>query len=180
MSRIGKLPIKLPDNVKIQLISNEIIVEGKNGKLTQQIPFGLKIEKIDEKTFQVVKIDETPSTAEKYGLIRSLIENMVIGVSKKFEKKLQIIGVGYKAQILDQRLILNIGYTHPITFIIPDDITINIENSVNLTILGINKEKVGLMASKIRMARPPEPYKGKGIRYLNEIILTKVGKSGKK
>tara|TARA_B110000971_G_scaffold198516_1_gene215190 strand:- start:9281 stop:9889 length:609 start_codon:yes stop_codon:yes gene_type:complete len=178
MSRIGKLPIEIPKNVTITLENSKIQVKGPHGNLSQTIPKEIKVS-YTENLITLEKIAETQSGKEKYGLTRALINNMIIGVSKKFEKKLQMIGVGYRAQIKGKELTLNVGYSHPILFIVPENIDVIVEANINLRITGIDKEKVGVLASKIRATRPPEPYKGKGIRYNDEIVLRKAGKSGK-
>lgn len=179
MSRIGKLPIKVPKNITIKIHHKVIEVQGPNGNLIQNIPDGISIE-FDEDKIKIEKTEDSRSVRQKYGLIRSLIENMVQGCSKKFEKKLQMIGVGYKAQVQKNELTLNVGYTHSVIFNIPQGMDVIVEGNSNLTIRGANKELVGLLASKIRATRPPEPYKGKGVKYISEIILRKAGKSGKK
>ena len=178
MSRIGRLPIKVPQNVTISFDSNTITVKGPTGNLTQKIPKEITVEFIENK-IRVHKVDESILARQKYGLIRSLIENMVLGVSKKFERKLQMIGVGYKAQVQKNELTLNVGFTHPVIFQIPEGMEIVVEGNSNLLLKGADKAVVGLLASKIRATRPPEPYKGKGIKYNDEIILRKAGKSGK-
>lgn len=178
MSRIGKLPISVPKNVTVSIDDKIIQIKSLNAILIQEIPNELKIE-FFENIITVIKKEETRLANQKYGLIRSLIFNMVLGVEKKFEKKIQMIGVGYKAQIKTNELILNIGFTNPVIFKIPDGLDVIIEANTNLLIKGSDKNLVGLFASKIRANRPPEPYKGKGIRYLNEIVLRKTGKSGK-
>jgi len=179
MSRIGKLPIKVPKNINILLDEENIKVKGPTGELNQKIPKELKIVFFEDQ-IKLTKLNESRLARQKYGLFRSLIKNMVLGVEKKFEKKLQMIGVGYKALVQSNQLTLNVGYTHQIIFPIPQGMEIVVEANSNLTIRGANKEMVGLLASKIRATRPPEPYKGKGIRYMNEFILRKAGKSGKK
>ncbi len=178
MSRIGKLPISVPKNVTVSIDDKIIQIKSLNAILIQEIPKELKIE-FFENIITVIKKEETRLANQKYGLIRSLIFNMVLGVEKKFEKKIHMIGVGYKAQIKTNELILNIGFTNPVIFKIPDGLDVIIEANTNLLIKGSDKNLVGLFASKIRANRPPEPYKGKGIRYLNEIVLRKTGKSGK-
>jgi large subunit ribosomal protein L6 len=179
MSRIGKLPIKVPTNVNIKLENENIYVKGPTGELTQKIPKELSIV-FDQDKLKITKLEESRLARQKYGLLRSLIMNMVLGVNKKFEKKLQMIGVGYKALVQGDKLVLNVGFTHQIIFLIPTGMDIIVEGNTNLTIRGANKEIVGLLASKIRATRPPEPYKGKGIKYSDEVILRKAGKSGKK
>lgn len=178
MSRIGKLPITVPKNVTVSIDEKIIRIKGLNTILTQEIPKELEIQ-LFENIITVIKKEETRLANQKYGLIRSLIFNMILGVEKNFEKKIQMIGVGYKAQIKAKELILNVGFTNPVVFKIPDGLDVIIEANTNLLIKGSDKNLVGLLASKIRATRPPEPYKGKGIRYLNEIVLRKTGKSGK-
>lgn len=179
MSRIGKLLIKVPKTVNIRLEDNQVIVKGPIGELVQKIPKEINLI-ISEDNIQISKLEESRLANQKYGLIRSLVKNMVLGVEKKFEKKLQMIGVGYKALVQANELILNVGCTHPVIFSIPKGMEVIVETNINLTIKGASKEIVGLFAAKIRATRPPEPYKGKGIRYIDEIILRKAGKSGKK
>ena len=179
MSRIGKLPIKVPKNIQIILNNENILIKGPIGELTQKIPKEISVT-FNEDKIKITKLEETLLAQQKYGLIRSLIKNMVLGVEKKFEKKLQMVGVGYKALVQNKQLTLNVGYTHPIIFPIPEGMDITVEANNNLLIRGANKEIVGLFAAKVRATRPPEPYKGKGIRYNDEIILRKAGKSGKK
>jgi len=178
MSRIGKLPITVPKNVTVSIDEKIIRIKGLNTILTQEIPKELEIQ-LFENIITVIKKEETRLANQKYGLIRSLIFNMILGVEKNFEKKIQMVGVGYKAQIKSKELILNVGFTNPVIFKIPDGLDVIIEANTNLLIKGSDKNLVGLLASKIRATRPPEPYKGKGIRYLNEIVLRKTGKSGK-
>lgn len=178
MSRIGKLPINVPPNVKITIENRKITVSGPNGNLDLVIPDGVTV-KLNENILTCEKTEESIRAREKFGLIRALLNNMVNGVNTKFEKKLQMIGVGYKAQVQNKQLTLNVGYSHPIVFTIPENLEVIVEANTNLTVKGINKESVGLFASKIRATRPPEPYKGKGIRYTDEVVLKKAGKSGK-
>jgi large subunit ribosomal protein L6 len=178
MSRIGKLPIAIPANVKITIQDRKITVTGPNGSLDLMIPDGVTVT-LSENVITCEKTQETIKSRERYGLLRALLNNMIKGVNIKFEKKLQMIGVGYKAQIQNKKLILNVGFSHQVIFTIPDDLEIIVEANTNLTIKGSNKENVGLFAAKIRTIRPPEPYKGKGIRYSNEVVLRKAGKSGK-
>ena len=178
MSRIGKLPINVPPNVKITIENRKITVSGPNGNLDLVIPDGVTV-KLNENILTCEKTEESIRAREKFGLIRALLNNMVNGVNTKFEKKLQMIGVGYKAQVQNTQLTLNVGYSHPIVFTIPENLEVIVEANTNLTVKGINKESVVLFASKIRATRPPEPYKGKGIRYTNEVVLKKAGKSGK-
>jgi len=178
MSRIGKLPIKVPKQVNIEIKKNLIQVVGPEGNLTLKIPKEINIT-FTNRLITVEKIEETNLASEKYGLIRSLLNNMISGVMYKFTKTLSMKGIGYNAHLFEKNIILNVGFTHPITFLIPDDLEISIEEQKIINIKGCNNEKVGLFTSKIRSIRPPEPYKGKGICHKDEIILRKDGKSGK-
>jgi len=178
MSRIGKLPIKVPKNVSVTLEKNHIEIKGPNGSLNKSIPKEIGIDLVED-TINVYKNVDTRIARQKHGLMRSLVNNMVKGTSTKFEKKLQMIGVGYRAQVQGKQLTLSVGFSHPVVFDIPEGIEIVVEANTNLIIKGIDKEQVGLLSSKIRAVRPPEPYKGKGIKYSNEVILRKAGKSGK-
>jgi len=178
MSRIGKLPVKVPKGVNITLNEQTVKVKGPHGELSQLIPKEISVSFSDD-TITVSKNEETIAARQKYGLIRSLVNNMVIGVSEKFEKKMQMIGVGYRAQVQGKKLTLLVGYSHPVEFEVPDGLEVKVEANTNLTVSGSDKEKVGLLASQIRATRPPEPYKGKGIRYVDEVVLRKAGKSGK-
>jgi large subunit ribosomal protein L6 len=177
MSRIGKLPVTVPESVKIELVGQEIKVKGKHGELEYAIPDEIKVS-MNENAIIVEKKVETRIARQKYGLVRALINNMVIGVSEQFERRLQMVGVGYRSQVSND-LTLNVGYSHPVVFSTPEGIDIQVEANTNIIIRGVDKEKVGLLASQIRAVRPPEPYKGKGIRYLDEYVARKAGKSGK-
>ena len=178
MSRIGKLPVKVPEGVNITLNEQTVKVKGPHGELSQLIPKEISVS-ISDDTVTVSKNEETIKARQNYGLVRSLVNNMVIGVSEKFEKKMQMIGVGYRAQVQGKKLTLLVGYSHPVEFEVPDGLEVKVEANTNLTVSGSDKEKVGLLASQIRATRPPEPYKGKGIRYVDEVVLRKAGKSGK-
>nr|YP_010196618.1 ribosomal protein L6 [Gracilaria cervicornis]UAD84015.1 ribosomal protein L6 [Gracilaria cervicornis]UAD85851.1 ribosomal protein L6 [Gracilaria ferox] len=180
MSRIGKKNIHLPQNTNIEIIENNVNITGPKGKLSYKLPEVIRIKhNIKNQTLSLYKTHENKEAQKLYGLSRTLVNNMIIGVYKGFEKKLNIQGVGYRSQLQGKNLILNVGYSHPIIIEPPEDITIEVENNINITIKGIKKEKVGEIAAQIRRIRPPEPYKGKGIRYLNEKINIKVGKAGK-
>ena len=178
MSRIGKKEIIIPDDTEIDINENTIYVNGKKGKLIYKLPKLISIQK-NKNILKLIKINESKKAKELYGLSRSIVNNMILGVSKGFEKKLIIQGVGYRSQIEGQSLILNVGYSHPVRIEPPDGINIKVENNTNIFVSGINKETVGRIAATIRDVRPPEPYKGKGIKYENEIIRRKVGKAGK-
>jgi large subunit ribosomal protein L6 len=178
MSRIGKLPVNVPKNVNVELTGQEIKVKGPHGELLHTIPSEIEVS-VNEDQIVVNKKIETRIARQKYGLTRALINNMVIGVSEKFERRLQMIGVGYRSAVSGNSLTLNVGFSHPVVFEAPKDIEIKVEANTNIIISGPDKEKVGLLASQIRAVRPPEPYKGKGILYLDEYVLRKAGKSGK-
>jgi len=179
MSRIGKLPIKIPANVDINCNGLDITVTGKFGTLQNTIPNVLKMEQ-NEGILIVSLINETRTGRALHGLYRTLINNMVIGVSEQFTVTLNLIGVGYRAAIQKEFLILNLGYSHPVEIKIPDGISVDVIQNTTLNLKGCDKESLGLFASNIRSWRPPEPYKGKGIIYEGEIVKRKAGKSGKK
>jgi large subunit ribosomal protein L6 len=178
MSRIGKKAIEIPQDVSIQLENEKIIVKGKNGSLEKEILSNLKLEIIDQKLI-ITRNDDSKQSRSYHGLIRALVQNMVTGVDQKFSKTLVAEGVGYKFQLDKTKLILNVGFSHPVEFEIPADLNIKAESPIRVVISGIDKEKVGFLAAKIRDMRPPEPYKGKGILYEGEKILRKAGKTGK-
>jgi large subunit ribosomal protein L6 len=178
MSRIGKLPVNVPKNVNVELTGQEIKVKGPHGELLHTIPKEIEVT-LNENIIIVNKKIETRIARQKYGLTSALINNMVIGVCEKFERRLQMIGVGYRSQVSGKKLTLNVGFSHPVVFEAPKDIEIKVETNTNIIISGPDKEAVGLLASQIRAIRPPEPYKGKGIRYLDEYVIRKAGKSGK-
>jgi large subunit ribosomal protein L6 len=178
MSRIGKKLIEIPKDVIVTLNQENIIVKGKNGTLERKVSKELEI-LIENNQIKISKIEDTKKSRELHGLIRALLQNMVIGVDKKFSKTLIAEGVGYKFQVEKNKLILNVGFTHPVEFVIPPDLTIKLESPTRILISGIDKEKVGFLAAKVRDIRPPEPYKGKGILYEGEKIIRKAGKTGK-
>lgn len=178
MSRIGKKIITLPSTIDATIKDSIVSVKGPKGKLSHTLPSLITIEHKTNK-LQLLRVNDSKESQILYGLSRTIINNMVIGVSQGFSKKLEIKGVGYRSQMDGNNLILNVGYSHPIIIQSPKGIEIKVENNINITISGINKEIVGQTAAKIRQIRPPEPYKGKGIRYLGETIKRKVGKAGK-
>jgi large subunit ribosomal protein L6 len=164
--------------VEIKMDGENIIIKGKYGELLKDIPSPIKID-VDDQFITITRQDESRISRQLHGLTRALVNNMVKGVSEKFSKDLLLKGVGYRAQADSKNLTLNVGYSHQVIMPIPSGIAVKIEANVNINITGISKEKVGLFASQIRSVRPPEPYKGKGIMYTDEVILRKVGKSGK-
>ena len=179
MSRIGKLPINLPSGVDVTCNGQDITIKGKFGTLENQLPNSLEIEQTDGKL--IVKVtDETRNTRALHGLYRTLINNMVIGVSEQFQLNLTLNGVGYRAAVQGKSIVLNLGYSHPVEMEIPEGISIEVQKNTGINLKACDKEQLGLFASKIRAWRPPEPYKGKGIIYEGEIVKRKAGKSGKK
>ncbi len=179
MSRIGKLPIKIPDKVQVDISAKTIKVTGPYGNLNRQISDLLIIEQIESSIYVKKKVSSRLAN-QLHGLTRTLVNNMIIGVSEKFEKRLFLEGVGYRAQIINNELILNLGYSHSVNFHIPKELDIQIEKAGIIIIKGFDKELVGQFAATVKNKRPPEPYKGKGILYQGENIKRKVGKSGKK
>jgi large subunit ribosomal protein L6 len=179
MSRIGKSPIPIPDKVSVSLDGLAVTVKGPKGELRRTLPDGVTISQV-ENTLVVAPSSEKRKSRERHGLCRTLVANMVEGVSTGFTKKLEIVGVGNRAQVKGKNLVVSAGYSHPIEMVPPEGITFAVENNTNVTVSGTDKELVGNEAAKIRAIRPPEPYKGKGIKYAGERILRKAGKSGKK
>jgi len=179
MSRIGKSPIPVPDQVSVTLDGPSVTVKGPKGELSRTLPEGVTVSKV-ENTLVVSPTSDKRKSRERHGLSRSLVANMVEGVSKGYIRKLEIVGVGSRAQVKGKTLVVNAGYSHPVEVVPPAGITFAVQNNTNVTVSGADKELVGNEAAKIRAIRPPEPYKGKGIKYEGERILRKAGKSGKK
>ncbi|MEQ8974182.1 MAG: 50S ribosomal protein L6 [Coleofasciculus sp. C1-SOL-03] len=179
MSRIGKRPITIPDKVTVTIDGQQVTVKGPKGELQRVLPKQVKVEQ-EGQTIQVLRRDESKLARQRHGLSRTLVANMVEGVSQGFQKRLAIQGVGYRAQVQGRNLILNVGYSQPVEIVPPEDIQLAVEGNTNVIVSGINKEIVGNTAAKIRAVRPPEVYKGKGIRYADEMIRRKAGKAGKK
>lgn len=179
MSRIGKRPITIPDKVTVTIEGQQVTVKGPKGELQRVLPKQVKVEQ-EGQTIQVLRRDESRLARQRHGLSRTLVANMVEGVSQGFQKRLAIQGVGYRAQVQGRNLILNVGYSQPVEIVPPEDVQLAVEANTNVIVSGINKEIVGNTAAKIRAVRPPEVYKGKGIRYADEIIRRKAGKAGKK
>ena len=176
MSRTGKLPIKIADKVKVRVDGNLLYSEGPLGKI--QVALDPLVEVVIEKDAILVKRrEETAAGRCRQGLIRNLIRNAVEGVSQGYKKELDIIGVGFRAEVKGTSLVMALGFSHPVDFPIPKEIKILVEKQTHLTISGSSKQLVGEIAAQIRKLRPPEPYKGKGVRYSNEHIQKKVGKS---
>ena len=177
MSRIGKKPITIPSGVKIEVSGTDVTVTGPKGSLTQAIVGGIKLD-IKENELSVIADNQSRKARSFQGLTRSLLANMVQGVSEGIKKVLEISGLGYKAEMDGSTLVLNVGYSHPVRFALPEGITAAIEKNTIITLSGIDKQRVGQVAANIRAIRRPEPYKGKGIRYANEKIRRKAGKAG--
>ncbi len=177
MSRIGKLPIPISDSVNIQIADNNTVtVKGPKGELTQQFSDRIKI-KVDGDEVNITRQGDEKVDRSLHGLSRALLANMATGVTKGFTKKLEIVGVGYKAEMKGKRLLLNVGYSHPIIFGVQDEIKLEAPTPTEILVSGINKELVGAVCAKIRSFRKPEPYKGKGIKYAGEYIRRKAGKA---
>jgi|TARA_B100000475_G_scaffold144552_1_gene106696 large subunit ribosomal protein L6 len=180
MSRIGKQFINIPEKVKVKLEGQKILVDGPKGSLSRILPSLVccTLDDTSQKLF-LEKTQDTKLSQALYGLSRTLVANMVTGVSSGFEKRLQITGVGYRAQLDGKDLVLNMGYSHPVKMITPNELSVKVENPTSVLVSGMQKDMVGEFAAKIRSVRPPEPYKGKGIAYEGEVIRRKAGKTGK-
>lgn len=179
MSRIGKKAIEIPKGVSIEVSGATLRVKGPKGDLSMKLHHQMTVVKEDN-LLKIVPTVETAMVRKFHGLTRSLVNNMVTGVTQSFQKKLVLIGVGYRAAVADKNLNLTIGYSHPVVYPIPQGISMSVEKQTEITITGANKEHVGQVAADVRAFRRPEPYHGKGIRYADEVIITKVGKSGGK
>jgi len=179
MSRIGKAPIPIPDKVTVNLSGLAVTVKGPKGELSRTLPEGVSISQ-DGDQLLVSPTSEARRSRERHGLSRTLVANMVEGVSQGFTRKLEIVGVGYRAQVQGKKLVVSAGYSHPVEMVPPDGVTFAVENNTTVIVSGADKELVGNEAAKVRAIRKPEPYKGKGIKYEGERILRKVGKTGKK
>jgi large subunit ribosomal protein L6 len=175
MSRIGKQPIEIPDGVNVAVDPGRVTVNGPLGELTQQVPGRIKIEKQDGQLV-VTRPTERGDDRALHGLTRSLVANMVEGVTNGFEKRLEIQGVGYRASLRGTALELNVGFSHAVVMDAPAGITFEVPTQTEVVIKGIDKQQVGEIAAEVRDVRPPEPYKGKGIRYQGEYVRRKVGK----
>ncbi|XP_059661067.1 large ribosomal subunit protein uL6c [Cornus florida] len=179
-SRIGKQPIEVPANVTLTLEGQDLKVKGPLGELSISYPREVKLEREDSGILKVKKAVETRRANQMHGLFRTLTDNMVVGVSKGFEKRLQLIGVGYRAMLEGKDLVLNLGFSHPVRMAIPDGLQVKVEDNTRIVVSGYDKCSIGEFAASIRKWRPPEPYKGKGVKYADEIVRRKEGKAGKK
>ncbi|PIR13478.1 50S ribosomal protein L6 [Candidatus Falkowbacteria bacterium CG11_big_fil_rev_8_21_14_0_20_39_10] len=179
MSRLGKLPIELLDGTQAKVEGDFIIIKGPKGELKEKINDKVIIDIKDKEIIVSVKNPKDKQDKSLWGLFRSLINNMVVGVTEGFEKKLEINGVGYRAAVVGRKLTLNVGFSHPVEKEMPEGINASVEGNV-ITIFGIDKQLVGEVTAQIRRVRKPEPYKGKGIKYIDEVIRRKAGKSAVK
>ena len=180
MSRIGKQVIVIPEKVTVKLDGQKIVVDGPKGSLSRILPSLICCTLGEnQKELHIEKTQETRLSQALYGLSRTLVANMVTGVSDGFSKKLQISGVGYRAQLDGKDLVLNMGYSHPVRMVPPPGVTVSVDGQTTVVVSGIELDVVGEFAAKIRSVRPPEPYKGKGIAYEGEVIRRKAGKTGK-
>ncbi len=177
MSRIGKLPIEIPSGVTITVDPEQITVAGSKGTLTQFTMPGITVKQEDNKVL-VTRADDEPKNRAKHGLMRSLINNMVRGVSAGFSKQLELNGVGFRVALAGNTLKFNLGFSHEVNYTLPQGVTATVEQNI-ITVSGIDKQQVGQVAAEIRSLKKPEPYKGKGIKYVGERIIRKSGKSGK-
>lgn len=179
MSRIGKAPITVPDGVKVEFENSTVMVTGPKGSLSQSFHPDITIE-LNDGTLSVARPTDSRRHRSLHGLTRALLNNMVVGVSQGFTKTLQIEGVGYRAEMEGSTLVLNVGYSHPVRFEPPESVAFAVETRTKvITVSGPDKQVVGELAAQIRKTRPPEPYKGKGIRYSDEVVRRKAGKAGK-
>ena len=179
MSRIGKAPISVPDKVSVSLNGLAVTVKGPKGELSRTLPDGVSVAQ-DGNTIVVSPTSSHRRSRERHGLCRTLVANMVEGVSQGFTRKLEIVGVGYRAAVQGKKLVVSAGYSHQVEMVPPDGVTFAVDGNTTVLVSGPDKELVGNEAAKVRAIRPPEPYKGKGIKYEGERILRKAGKTGKK
>ena len=176
MSRIGRAPIAIPSGVTVKQEGAQLLVEGSKGKLAFAIPQAVSV-RVDGQTLQVQRSGDEQSHRALHGLTRALVANMVHGVSSGFSKELEIVGVGYRAQLQGKALVLQVGFSHPVTLPIPEGLTVEVPKPTSVLVKGADKQLVGQFAATIRSVAPPEPYKGKGIKYAGEVIRRKAGKA---
>ncbi len=179
MSRIGRAPITVPAGVEVKVDGNHITVKGPKGQLERDIAHGITVE-LEEGVLHVKRSGDSKTERSLHGLTRTLIHNMVVGVTEGFQKKLEINGVGYRAEKKGTQVVMKLGFSHDVIIDETDDIKLEMPDANTLIVKGIDKQKVGQFAAEVRAKRPPEPYKGKGIKYDYEVVRRKVGKSGKK
>jgi large subunit ribosomal protein L6 len=179
MSRIGKLPVPIPSGVEVQIDGALVTVKGPKGTLSHTLAGGITAERSDDGSLQITRPDDERDSKALHGLSRTLVANMVAGVTEGFEKQLEIVGVGYRVQAKGSNLEFALGYSHPVVVQAPDGISFAVESPTKFSVKGIDKQQVGETAANIRKLRKPEPYKGKGIRYAGERVRRKAGKAGK-
>ena len=177
MSRIGKLPIGLPEGVTLEIKAGEAVITGPKGSLSRKIPQRIEIE-VKDNSLVVSSKSKTKQGSSTFGTTRAHLANMVLGVSQGWKKELELVGTGYRAEVVEGTLVLSVGFSHPVKIEAPENVTFKVEKSI-ITIEGIDKETVGETAARTRAVRPPEPYKGKGIKYLDEVVRRKAGKAAK-
>jgi large subunit ribosomal protein L6 len=177
MSRIGRLPVKIPKGVKVTVQDGRVLLESAKGKVTQEYTSEVAV-KVDGDSVVVTRADDSRKAKSLHGLYRNLLKNTLIGLSEGFARTLVISGVGYKAEVKGKSLVLNLGYSTPIEYPIPPGVAMEVDANTKITVKGADRQQVGQIASEIRSFRPVEPYKGKGIKYENEYVRRKVGKSG--
>lgn len=176
MSRIGKTPIKLPKEVKVAISNNTISLEGPKGKLSLDVPFRIKVEQKEDQLL-IQRAHNSKQDCSNHGTVRALINNMVEGITKGHKKELEIKGVGFRVQLQGTKLVMSLGFSHPVEYDVPKEVKVTVPSLTQITIEGIDKAAVGHVAAKIRDFKRPEPYKGKGIRYVGEVVKRKQGKS---
>ncbi len=178
MSKIGKQPIAIPDEVEVKIDGQTVIVKGPKGELFRKLEQGIKAKVLGNEVI-VEKVSPSRTARQLWGLNRTLIKNMIDGVTEGFKKELELVGIGYRVEKKGEDLVFALGFSHPVEFKAPEGITLEVADKTKVTVSGIDKQLVGQVASRIRSLRPPEPYKGKGVKYADEVIKTKPGKAGK-
>ncbi|MBQ6021301.1 MAG: 50S ribosomal protein L6 [Clostridia bacterium] len=178
MSRIGKLPIIVPADVDVKIDGSTVTVKGPKGSLSSTFKSSIGIE-LENGQIKVTRPDDTKENRSLHGLTRTLINNMIVGVHEGFKKQLEIVGIGYRAEKAGNNLVLKVGYSHDVTMVPPEGVTVDVPAPTSIVINGYDKQLVGQFASEVRGVRPPEPYKGKGIKYAEEVVRRKEGKAGK-
>lgn len=178
MSRVGRKPVPIPTGVQVQVEGQRVTVRGPKGELSWEVDPAIEV-RVEDGRVVVRRSGDQPRLRALHGLTRAIINNMVIGVSQGFEKRLELVGVGYRAQMQGRKLVLSVGYSHPVEIEPPPDVEIQVEGTTQIVVRGIDKQKVGQVAADIRAVRPPEPYKGKGILYAGEVIRRKAGKGAR-
>jgi large subunit ribosomal protein L6 len=180
VSRVGKMPVTIPKGVEVKADASAVRVKGPKGELSTRVPAGLTVS-VDDGVIRIARSNDEPQQRAFHGLLRSLVANSVEGVTKGFSKDLEIVGVGYKAEVKGKAVVFSLGYSHPVNFPIPDGISVALDAKAGkITVSGADRQKVGQTAAEIRKLRVPDPYKAKGIKYANEVIRRKVGKAGGK